>query len=352
MVEDRVPDALAGGTPEPLREQLRALLGADRGLPPGPALVRYASAASPYRLIPQVVVMAHDATDVAKAFESMRREGIPVTLRAGGTSLNGQAQGAGVLVDVRRHFAGAEVLDGGERVRVRPGTVLGRVNRLLRRYQRRGGPHPAPPAPACVGGVIANNSGGMRCGVRHDTYRTLRSLTFVLPSGTTIDTAAPDAAERFAREEPDLATGLAEIRDEIRADAGLAARIERKFAIKNTTGYRLCAFLDEDEPVQILRRLLVGSEGTLGFVADAVFDTVEHGHHTSTGLLFFKDVDAAADPVPRIVEPGATAWELLVNPTLSAAAYSLPGVPEEWKEIPPEGAVLLVELRTTDVSHH
>src|SRR3954471_8732598 len=350
MVEDRVPDALAGGTPEPLREQLRALLGSDRVLHRVSDLVRYASDASPYRLIPQVVVMAHDADDVAKVFAFGRREGIPVTLRAGGTSLNGQAQSEGILVDVRRHFAGAEVLDHGERVRVRPGTVLGRVNRLLSRYARRVGPDPASTDLACVGGVIANNSGGMRCGVRHDTYRTLRSLTFVLPSGTTIDTAAPDAAERLAREEPELTAGLEEIRNEIRGDAELAARIERKFAIKNTTGYRLCAFLDEDEPVQILRRLLVGSEGTLAFVADAVFDTVEHGHHTSTALLFFSDIDAAAAPVPRIVEAGATACELMVNPTLIAAAYSLPGVPEAWKEIPPEGAVLLVELRTTDES--
>src|SRR3954465_11781885 len=347
---DRVGDELGGGHPPPLREQLRGLLGADRVLHRVSDLVRYASDASPYRLIPQVVVMARDATDVAKTFEFGRREGIPVTLRAGGTSLNGQAQGAGVLVDVRRHFAGAEVLDGGERVRARPGTVLGRVNRLLSRYQRRVGPDPASTDLACVGGVIANNSGGMRCGVRHDTYRTLRSLTFVLPIGTTIDTAAPDAAERFARSEPDLARGLEEIRDEIRADTELVARIERKFAIKNTTGYRLCAFLDEEEPVHIFRRLLVGSEGTLAFVADAVFDTVEHGHHTSTALLFFKGVAAAAAPVPGIVEAGATACELMVNPTLIAAAYSLPGVPEAWKEIPPEGAVLLVELRTTDES--
>src|SRR3954453_3427806 len=238
MVEDRVPDALAGGTPEPLREQLRTLLGADRVLHRVSDLVRYASDASPYRLIPQVVVMANDAADVAKAVEFGRRAGAPVTRRARGPSLTGQAQGAGVLVDVRRHFAGTEVLDGGERVRARPGTVLGRVNRLLSRHQRRVGPDPASTDLACVGGVIANNSGGMRCGVRHDAYRTLRSLTFVLPSGTTIDTAAPDAAERFERAEPELARGLAGIRDDIRADTELAERIRRKFEIKNTTGYR------------------------------------------------------------------------------------------------------------------
>ena len=190
----------------------------------------------------------------------------------------------------------------------------------------------------------------MRCGVRHDAYQTLRSLTFVLASGTAIDTAAPDAAERFAAEEPELAAGLAEIRDEIRADAELADRIRPKFEIKNTTGYRLCAFLDADEPVEIFRRLLVGSEGTLGFIAEAVFETVPHGRHVRTGLLFFPSIDAASAPVPALVEAGATAVELMVNPTLIAASYSLPGIPEEWREIPPEGAVLLVELRTDDPS--
>jgi len=249
---------------------------------------------------------------------------------------------------VRRHFEGVRVLDDGARVRVRPGTVLGRVNRRLAKHQRRVGPDPASTDIATVGGVIANNSGGMRCGVRHDAYRTLRSLTFVLPSGTAIDTAAPDAAERFAREEPELAAGLVEIRDELRADEELAARVRRKFEIKNTTGYRLCAFLDADEPLEIFRRLIVGSEGTLAFVAEAELETVEHGRHTSTALLFFSGIDAAAEPVTRLVQAGATAVELMVNPTLIAAAWSLPGIPEAWKEIPPEGAVLLVELRSTD----
>lgn len=348
--EDRLPDALAGGTPAPLRDRLVSLLGSDRVLSRAIDLVRYASDASAYRLIPQVVVMANDAGDVAKVFAFARGEGIPVTLRAGGTSLNGQGQTDGILVDVRRHFSRVEVLDGGERVRCRPGIVLGRVNRVLAKHQRRVGPDPASTDIATVGGVIANNSGGMRCGVKHDAYQTLRSLTFVLPSGTTIDTAAHDAAERFAREEPELAAGLAEIRDELRADTELAERIRRKFAIKNTMGYRLCAFLDADEPLEIFRRLLVGSEGTLAFIAEAELDTVPHGRHTSTALLFFDGIERATARVAQLVEAGAVAVELMVNPTLIAAAWNLPGVPEAWKELPPEGAALLVELRTTEES--
>ena len=347
---DRVPAKLATGTPEPLRGELEALLGPDRVLARVLDLVRYASDASPYRLLPRAVVMAQGPEDVAKVLAFGRRAGIPVTLRSGGTSLNGQAQGDGIMVDVRRNFRGFTVMDAGASVRVKPGTVLGHPNRALTRYGRRLGPDPASTDFATVGGVIANNSGGMRCGVRHDSYSTLRSLQFVLPSGTLIDTSAPGAAERFASEEPELAHGLADIRDEIRADPELAERIRRKFQIKNTNGYRLCAFLDADEPVEIFKRLLVGSEGTLAFIAEAVLDTVPHGRVTSNALLFFSDIDAAAVPVPALVEAGASAVELMVNPTLIAASYSLPGVPERWREIPPEGAVLLVELRTDDAA--
>jgi D-lactate dehydrogenase len=341
---DRAPESLAGGAAQPLRGELEALLGPDRVLGRASDIVRYASDASPYRLLPQAVVMAHDAGDVAKTLAYGRANGIPVVFRAGGTSLNGQGQSDGILVDVRRHFGGVAVEDGGALARVKPGVVLGHANKVLAPHGRKLGPDPASTDIATVGGVIANNSGGMRCGTTRDSYSTVRSLTFVLPSGTTIDTAAPDAAERFAAEEPELAAGLAAIRDEIRADAELSERIRRKFAIKNTTGYRLCAFLDADEPLEIFRRLLVGSEGTLGFVAEAVFETVPQPARTTTAWIHFPGIDAAIAPVRDLVASGATAVELMVAPALIVAAYNMVGAPEEWKELPPESAVLLVEF--------
>jgi D-lactate dehydrogenase len=341
---DRAPETLAAGAPQPLRGELEQLLGADRVLARASDIVRYASDASPYRLLPRAVVMAHDAGDVAKTLAYGRANGIPVVFRAGGTSLNGQGQSDGILVDVRRHFGGVAVEDGGALARVKPGTVLGHANRVLAPHGRKLGPDPASTEIATVGGVIANNSGGMRCGTTRDSYSTVRSLTFVLPSGTTIDSAAPDAAERFAAAEPELAAGLAAIRDEIRADAELSERIRRKFAIKNTTGYRLCAFLDAERPLDIFRRLLVGSEGTLGFVAEAVFETVPVPARTTTAWVHFPGVEEAIAPVRDLVECGATAVELMVAPALITAAWNMVGAPEEWKELPPESAVLLVEL--------
>ena len=182
---DRAPDSLAAGIAQPLRGELEELLGADRVLARPGDLVRYASDASPYRKLPRAVVMAKEPGDVAKLLAFGRERGIPVTFRAGGTSLNGQGQTDGILVDVRRHFRALEVLEDGAAIRVETGTILGHANRVLAMHGRRLGPDPASTDVATVGGVVANNSGGMRCGVTKDSYSTLRSLTFVLPSGTT-----------------------------------------------------------------------------------------------------------------------------------------------------------------------
>jgi D-lactate dehydrogenase len=347
-VDDRAPDSLAQGVAQPLRQELEALLGADRVLHRISDLVAYASDASPYRLFPRAVVEARDADDVAKVLRFGRERDIPVTFRAGGTSLNGQGQSDGILVDVRKHFGGVRVENDGARARVKPGTILGHANRVLAPHGRKLGPDPASTDVCTVGGVVANNSGGMRCGVSKDAYSTVRELTFVLPSGTKIDTGAPGAAERFAAAEPELVAGLEAIRDEIRADAELADRIRRKFAIKNTTGYRLCAFLDAAEPLEIFRRLLVGSEGTLAFLAEVVFETVPVPPLTTTAWVHFPGVDEAIAPVGDLVASGATAVELMVAPALITAAWNMVGAPQEWKELPPESAVLLVEFGGAD----
>jgi D-lactate dehydrogenase len=347
---DRAPDWVAEGTPEPLRGELVELLGSDRVLSRALDLIRYASDASTYRLIPKAVVMAHDDEDVAKVFAHSHSTGIPVTLRAGGTSLNGQAQGDGILVDVRQEMRGISVAEGAETVSVGCGTVLGHVNRVLSEHGRKVGPDPASTDIACVGGVVANNSGGMRCGVVRDSYSTVTAMRFVLPSGTAIDTAADGAEERFAEAEPELATGLAEIRDELRADAELAERIRRKFEIKNTTGYRLCAFLDADTPLEIFRRLLIGSEGTLAFIAEATFETFAVPRLTACSWLHFPDIPGAVGLVPELVGAGASAVELMVAPALIVASHNMHGTPDDWKELPPESAALLVEFPGEDAA--
>ncbi|RDI68418.1 FAD-binding and (Fe-S)-binding domain-containing protein [Nocardia pseudobrasiliensis] len=344
---DAAPKELAGGSPALLQADMESLLGADKVHARALDLVRYASDYSPYRLIPKVVVNPQTPQEIAAVLGYARERGHTVTFRAAGTSPNGQAAGDDILVDVRRGWAGTIVEDQGQRVRVRPGTILAMANANLARRGTRLGPDPASAHACTVGGVIANNSSGFAAGVAQTASATLRSVTVVLPSGTILDTGADDAEEVLAATEPELAAGLLRIKAEIEADTELADRIRGKFAIKNASGYRLDGFLIGATPAQILTRLMVCSQGTLGFVAEAVFDTVPLLPARADAFLLFDTLAHAAEAVPKFTAAGAQVAELLDGRTLRACAQ-LPAANPAWAELHSGSAALLVEVRATD----
>ncbi|MFE9366385.1 FAD-binding and (Fe-S)-binding domain-containing protein [Streptomyces sp. NPDC006978] len=346
---DRVPGWKASGTPAELRAGLTALLGPEKVLWKVSDLVRYASDASPYRFLPQVVLVPEDLDDISAILSYAHGNGRGVVFRAAGTSLNGQAQGEDILVDVRRHWTGIEVLDGGARARIRPGTTVMRANATLARHGRILGPDPASAIACTVGGVVANNASGMTAGTTRNSYRTVSSLTFVLPSGTVVDTAEDDADELLRHAEPRLCDELLALKAEIEADERLTTRIRAKYEIKNTNGYRLDAFLDGSTPVEILRGLMVGSEGTFGFISEVVFDTLPLDRHISSALLFFPSLTAAAAAVSGFNEAGAIAVELMDGNTLRASVR-VEGVPSDWAGLPQGTTALLVEFRAPDES--
>lgn len=342
--DDAVEAGRIDGTPPALKTDLVALLGEDQVLHRVSDLVRYASDASPYRYVPQVVVLPRNVREVSAILDYCRLAGRHATFRSGGTSMNGQAQSDDILIDVRRHWNGMSVEDAGRRLRARPGTVLNHATSVLRRHGRRLGPDPASAGAATIGGVIATNAAGMRCTLERSAYSTVASMTLVLASGTVIDTAAADAEARFAAAEPELAGGLLELREELLADAELAERIRRKYSIRNTNGYCMAALLDGTTPLEIFRRLIIGSEGTLAFLAEAVLETLPAPARTSVSWIPMPSIEAAVALVPDLVALGAEAVELMGAPALTAASRSFAGTPEYWRDLDPAGAALLVEF--------
>src|SRR5512133_3201007 len=236
--------------------------------------IAYASDASFYRLIPQAVVQPISLDEVRALFRFSQERGIPLTFRAAGTSLSGQAVSDGILVDLSKHWRKIQVEDEGRRVRLQPGVIGAHANQALRPYARRIGPDPASIDACMLGGILANNASGMCCGVIENAYDTLHSLTVLLPNGLELDTADPSASARLWESAPELAQGLLDLRARLLNDPVLSERVRTRYKRKNTTGYSLNALLDYSEPLDILSHLLIGSEGTLGFIAEAVLNTL------------------------------------------------------------------------------
>ena len=332
-----------------LRDSLAAIVGPDRVLDRPVDLIAFASDASFYRLIPKAVVFAGSVEDVRGLFRLSHEQKIPMTFRAAGTSLSGQSVSDGILVEVARNWRGIQVLDGGAKVKVQPGVIGAHVNHALKFFKAKMGPDPASINTCTVGGILSNNSSGMCCGVSQNAYHTLESLTFVLPSGTVIDTAAPDADERFRTTETALAEGLLKLKADLQSNPTLAARIRSKYLTKNTTGYSLNAFIDFDRPVDIFRNLLVGSEGTLAFIAEAVLKSVPDLPVKVTAFLLFPDLHAACASIVPLRDAGAAALELLDRASLKSVENQ-PGIPPGIKALPEGAAALLVEFQGRDES--
>ncbi len=333
----RVPEAVALAVDEPARLKTRAI---DR--------VAYAGDASHFLFTPRAVLVAADAGEVGRVMRAATTAGSPVTFRSGGTSLSGQASTDGLLVDVRQRFRRIDVLDGGERVRVQPGATVRQVNTRLARYGRRLGPDPASEIACTIGGVVNNNSSGMACGITENTYQTLESLVFVLPSGTVVDSGAPDADAALRAAEPDLVDRLLRLRERVVGDPRSVETIRARFAMKNTMGYAVNAFLDFATPAQLLAHLVVGSEGTLAFVAEATYRTVPILPRMATALTVFPDLDAATRALPELVATGAATLELM-DATSLRVGQSLGGAPREIAGLRVrDQAALLVEYHAQD----
>ena len=278
-----------------------------------------AADASHYALMPSVVVRPESSGQIGDLFRISHEANIGMTFRSGGTSLSGQALSSGLLIDTRRKFKNIEVLNNGMQVRVQPGATVKQVNVALAKYGRKLGPDPASEIACTIGGVVANNSSGMACGTEFNTYATMESLTMVLPSGTVIDTSTADADDHLRICEPELYEGLSRLRTRIHSNCASMEKLGKLYAIKNTMGYSLNSFVDYQKPVEILAHLIVGSEGTLAFIAEVTFNTVPLLKQMATGLLIFETLADATRSLPALKDSSAAVIELLDTASLRVA---------------------------------
>jgi D-lactate dehydrogenase len=304
----------------------------------------YGTDASFYRLTPEVITLVENEDEVRAVLGVALAHQRPVTIRAAGTSLSGQAVTDGVLMLIGEGFATCEIATDAASVVLGPGIIGGEVNFRLAPLGRKIGPDPASINACKIGGIAANNASGMCCGTAQNSYRTLLGLRVVLADGSLLDTQDLASVAAFKVSHAALLQALKTLAQETRADAALAARIRHKYQIKNTTGYSLNALVDFEDPIAILSHLMIGSEGTLGFMSRIRLQTVAEDPFKASALVFFPSIASACEAVIRLKPQPVAAVELLDRAALRSV-QSKPGLPPVLQTLGSEAAALLIEVR-------
>jgi D-lactate dehydrogenase len=307
-------------------------------------LVSFAADAGFYHLVPKAVVQPVSEAEVISLFHFSQQNNIPLVFRTGGTSLSGQSITDGILVDLSQHWRTIKVEQNGKLVRVQPGITGAMVNAYLKKYNQKIGPDPSSISAAMMGGILSNNASGMCCGVKLNSYHTTKFIRFILPDGNTFNTENQADYNRFEKECSLLADSLLQIKNNLLENEILYKKIRVKYQTKNTVGYSLNAFIDHTHPLDILAHLLIGAEGTLAFIAEAVLETVPDEQFKSTALLYFPTIAAACEAIVPLTDAGAAMVELMDRASLRAVE-NLAGMPAIVKTLPEKAAALLIEFQ-------
>ncbi len=302
----------------------------------------YGTDASFYRLIPKLVIRAIDENEVSIILKECASINLPVTFRAAGTSLSGQAITDSVLVIAGNDWRKFQISDDGQAVTMQPGLRGGYVNARLAPLGRKIGPDPASINAAMIGGIAANNASGMCCGTAENSYKTVIGIRIVMADGTILDTRDHKSRSEFAASHVGLISDIDNLAQTAKANTPLADRIRKKYKMKNTTGYSLNALVDYSDPFDIIEHLMIGSEGTLGFISEITFKTVIEQPNRASSLMMFHDIEQACRAVSILKSKPVAAVELIDRAGLRSMENEK-GMPEYLKTLDGEVSALLVE---------
>ena len=250
-----------------------------------------------YRLIPQIVIRSEGEEEISRLLKLAGSHNLPVTFRAAGTSLSGQAISDSILIVAGKHWEGYSISPDHEEITLQPGIIGQRVNELLAPFGRKFAPDPASVKSAMVGGIVMNNASGMNCGTHANSDKVLLSARIILADGTVLDTGDSVSRAAFEVTHRDFIRRICTLRDEVRADEKLAERIRYKYSIKNVTGLNLLPFVRFDDPFDIIAHLMVGSEGTLAFLSQVTMKTEYDYPCKASAMLYFKTIKEACRAV-------------------------------------------------------
>jgi len=271
----------------------------------------YSTDASLYQIKPLGIVLPRSGDEIRRIVQIAGKHQVPLLPRGGGTSLAGQTVLAGLVVDCSKYLTSILEINSEDRwVRVQPGIVLDNLNESLKPHNLHFAPDPATSSRANIGGMIGNNSAGVRSIRYGKTVDQILEASIVLPTGEALLLKNLNAEELEAKcsrkdREGALYRGLRQIVDDNSEE--ITHRFPR--VMRRVGGYNLDYLLGENG--FNLAKLLVGSEGTLAFVTEAKLNLEPIPRYTAVSVIHFNDLIRAIDAVPVILGYHPSAVEIL-----------------------------------------
>jgi len=327
--------------------QLSQFLPKERVISDYAKRLAYGVDASFYRLVPQLVLMLDNENEVVRVLREAASFQIPVTFRAAGTSLSGQAQSESVLIMLTTNWRSHQILALGLKIKLGPGVIGADANKYLLPYGRKIGPDPASINTCKVAGIAANNASGMCCGIAQNSYHTLDNIRVVLHDGSVLDTGDEESIAAFKYTHISLLENLKILALKTRSNEELHQLIKHKYRLKNTTGYAINALIDFEDPIDILAHLMIGSEGTLGFISSITYNTVVEHKYRASSLVFFPDIETTCHAVSALANANVSAVELMDRRAL-ASVSEMDGLPDFIKTLDSKVGALLIETRASN----
>jgi FAD/FMN-containing dehydrogenase len=289
----------------------------------------YSHDASMFELRPQLVVAPKDTKDVERAVKTVAASkksnpSLSLTGRSAGTDMSGGAINDSIIVDFRQHFTKIEDVTS-TTARAQPGVLYRDFEPETLKHDALMPTYPASRDLASIGGMVNNNSGGEKSLEFGKTEDFVTELQFVFADGVARTVKPLNKAELDKKMKQDDFEGQVYSRlfwliekhyDQIKA--------AKPHVTKNSTGYNLWDVWDRQTGIFDLTKLIVGAQGTLGFVTDIHFRLVPKRPHSGLLVLFMKDIDDLGEIIPRVLEAKPATFESFDDATMWLGVKFLP----------------------------
>lgn len=285
--------------------------------------------ASMFEIKPQLVVTPKDARDVERIVKTVAEQkaqnpNLSVTARSAGTDMSGGAINDSIIVDFNKYFRTISEITS-TTAHAQPGVFYRDFEVETLKYKAIMPTYPASRDLCTIGGMVNNNSGGEKSLEYGKTEDFVTELRVVFADGV------ERTVKPLTRQE--LTVKMAQQDFEGKVYKELFNLIETHYeeikaakpkVSKNSTGYNLWDVWDREAGIFDLTKLIVGAQGTLGFVTDIHFKLVPTRPYTGLLVCFMKDIAPLGEIINKVVEQKPATFESFDDATLWLSIKFMP----------------------------